>query len=70
MNTENQREVQTMKQYEVRVYYGEAKVIDYYRVNAENEASARFEAVQRVASETDFDVFHPDFAVLDVEEVI
>lgn len=69
MNTENQREVQTMKQYEVSVYYGEAKMIDYYRVNAENEASARFEAVQRVASETDFDVFHPDFAVLGVEEV-
>lgn len=58
-----------MKQYEVRVYYGDAKVIDYYRVNAEDEASARFEAVQRVASETDFDVFHPDFAVLDVGEV-
>ena len=69
MNTENQREVQAMKQYEVRVYYGDAKVIDYYRVNAEDEASARFEAVQRVASETDFNVFHPDFAVLGVEEV-
>lgn len=58
-----------MKQYEVRVYYGDVRVIDYYTVNAEDEASARFKAVQRVASETDFDVFHPDFAVLDVEEV-
>ena len=58
-----------MKQYEVSVYYGEAKVIDYYRVNAENEASARFEAVQRVAGETGFDVVHPDFAGLGVEEV-
>ena len=58
-----------MKQYEVSVYYGDAKMIDYYRVNAEDEASARFETVQRVASETDFNVFHPDFAILCVCEV-
>ena len=69
MNTEKKREVKTMKHYEVSVYYGEAKMIDYYRVNAENEASARFEAVQRVENETDFDILHPDFAVLGVEEV-
>ena len=69
MNTEIKREVKTMKHYEVSVYYGEAKMIDYYRVNAEDEASARFETVQRIASETDFNVFHPDFAILHVGEV-
>ena len=69
MNTEIKREVKTMKHYEVSVYYGEAKMIDYYRVNAEDEASARFETVQRIASETDFNVFHPDFAILYVGEV-
>lgn len=69
MNTERKREVKTMKHYEVSVYYGEAKMIDYYRVNAENEAIARFEAVQRVADETDFDILHPNFAVLGVAEV-
>lgn len=58
-----------MKQYQVRVYYGDARMIDHYRVNAEDEASARFETVQRIASETDFNVFHPDFAILCVEEV-
>lgn len=58
-----------MKQYMVDVYYGDAKALDQYLVNAEDAESAKMETIARVVSETDFDVFHEDFAILNVQEV-